>query len=219
MAFSNRPGTSPTRPRFGRSGPPSWLVFLLGVAFVMGMFYLWQGVSNFMQTEGRGILESRTLQAEVNTATAVRITFEAESVLITPLPTGTAIPECTEFVVTVDRANIRAEPRLDATWLQTALQGESLCVLGEENDWYLLDLNPNTRRIDSGYVRNDLVEARNPTPTPSRTFTPAPTVTNLPTSTPTISPTPRPTNTLDPDATDTRTPTPSSTPTSPVISA
>ena len=219
MALGKRPGTSPTRPNFGRSGPPSWLIFLLGIAFVMGLFYLWQGVSDFMQTEGRGIIELRTLQSEISTSTAVRITLEAQGVLITPLPTGTAIPECTDFIITVDRANIRAEPNVNSSWIETAVQGETVCVLGQENDWYLIDLNPNTRRIDSGYVRNDLVEALNPTPTPSNTLSPAPTVTNLPANTPTISPTPRPTNTIDPDATDTRTPTPSATPTSPVTNA
>ncbi len=219
MGFGNRPTTQSTRPGRGRRGPPAWLIFLLGVAFVMGAFYLWQGVNDFIQTEGRGILESRTLQAEVSTATAIQITLRAGDVRVTGLPTGTPIPECMDFIVIVERANIREEPQVQGQFIQTVDEGNTLCALSISGDWYLLDLNPNTRRIETGYIREDLVEAINPTPTPSNTFTPAPTVTNLPTNTPSITPTPRPTNTVNPDVTNTPTPSPTATPTAPNISA
>lgn len=202
-----------------RGGPPTWLVFILGVAFVMGLYYVWIGVSNFISTAGRGIMETTATAQVISTATSVQITLQAQSIEVTGLPSATPIPECQDFIVTVNRANVRASPGINASFVQTIDEGETVCVLLREGDWYLLDLNPATRRIETGYVREDLIEAINPTPTPSNTFTPAPTVTPVPTDTPTITPSPRPTNTPDPDASDTPTPTPTATPTSPFANA
>lgn len=218
-----RPKTHSKRPTpSGGGGTPTWLVFLLGVAVVFGVYYLWLGVRDFA-AEGLDQIDQVTQQAAiVITSTQQQIEIQATQAQITSLPTFTAIPDCQEFQVVVDRAIIRNAPSTAAGVLDSAEQGDILCVIQpdpRDTEWYLLDLNPDTRRINEGYIFGNLVEALNPTPTPTQTFTPAPTVTPMPTLTPSTTPTPAPTLTLDPNATPTPTPTDEPTPTMAVQSA
>lgn len=213
-----KPPSQSKRPSDG--GPPAWFVFLLGVALVFGAYYLWVGVRNFVQTGGMGVIEATEQAVELDTATAEQVRSQREAV--TPLPTFTPLPECQDFVIIAStRANIREAPNLDALVIDSLPPGETICVIEHHasGDWYLIDLNPLTRRIDAAYIFADIVEAVNPTPTPTETFTPAPTVTPVPTDTPTMTPSPAPTDTPDPDATDTPTPSPLPTPTSAIQSA
>jgi hypothetical protein len=209
MGFG-RPPTRGRRPAPNRSGPPAWLVFLLGIALVFGIYYLWNGIANFLRSGGLPISQA-TDQAEViDTATAVRQATQARAEARTPLPSSTPLPECQDFVVIVPSGVLREAPNTNSLPLDSISEGEIVCVLeraAPESVWYLLDANPVTRRIDEGFMREDIIRALNPTPTPSTTFTPAPTVTPAPTLTPTISPTPVPTDTPDPNASDTPTPT------------
>lgn len=204
----------------GGGGLPAWLIFILGVALVFGVYYLWLGLRDFMETRG-DILQASTEQAVViNTATAERV--QTAQVALTPRPSATDLPECQEFIVIAQpSAILRDGPSTSYDIVDTFEAGETLCVIQREGetDWFLIDQNPLTRRVESAYVREDLVEAVNPTPTPSRTFTPAPTVTPEPTLTPSRTFTPAPTDTPNPDATDTPTPTPSATPTLAIQSA
>ncbi|GAB4529803.1 MAG: hypothetical protein OHK0046_49970 [Anaerolineae bacterium] len=185
----------------------------MGIALVFGGYYIWLGVGEFIATSGIGGVATTSTAQEEATATAQEVTVQA--LAFTPLPTNTPMPTCQDFTVIVESAIIRASPNTAAAILDTAERGETVCVLEKpaNSDWYRIDRNPATRRIEEAFMHEDLLEALNPTLTPSRTFTPAPTVTPMPSATRTLSPTPRPTNTPDPDATDTPTATPPPSPT------
>lgn len=221
MSFGRRPRSRSAYIDSG--GPPSWLIFLVAVALVFAVYYLWTGLRDFMATGGLGIAEATSQAQVVSTSTAERI--QADMALITPLPTMTPLPECQDFQVISDvNANVRANPSTNSAILETFSPGEILCVIGraENNDWYILDLNPLTRRIETAYISANIVRAVNPTPTPTVTFTPPPTITpepTVPTDTPAPTNTPLPTNTPDPDSTSTPTHTPTPRPTSAYQSA
>lgn len=216
--FSRKPSSQSKRLSYGRSGPPTWLAFLLGIALVFGVYYLWTGFRNFLSTSGFGVVEATEQSVAQDTATAAMI--EIQQQINTPLPSATPLPECLDFQVVVDAAVVRERPSTNSTPLDTWKYGEIVCVINREEDseWYLIDRNPRTRRIENAYMREDVIDAINPTPTPTRTYTPAPTVTDAPTFTPTQTFTPAPTVTPDPNATPTPSATPSATPTSAVQS-
>ncbi len=175
-----------------RSGPPSWFVILLGVAIVFGLYYLWFGLRNYMST-GLSVAES-TQQAIVrNTATAVRI-LEFEVNAPTPLPSLTPIPPCQEFAVRVREAIVRSEPSTESRIVEALKEGATVCVIAAlpNTNWYLIDENPLTRRLDKVYMHRDIIYALNPTPSPTDTLTP----THTDTTTLTFTPRPRLTRAL-----------------------
>ena len=175
-----------------RSGPPSWFVILLGIAIVFGVYYLWLGVRNFVAT-GVTVAES-TQQAVVGiTSTALRIR-EMEFNAPTPLPSFTPVPPCQEFMVRVPEAIVREMPNTNSRIVAALREGETVCVIAAlpDSDWYIIDENPLTRRLDKVYMHRDIIRALNPTATPTITPTPAPT------ATPTRTLTPAPTATLPP---------------------
>jgi hypothetical protein len=196
------------------------LVLLLAVALVFGAYYVWQGVQTFMRTGGLGVVEATERAQEIRTATAIRVT-ERATVALTLFPTATPPPSCTDFRVIVPAAIVREGASTSSAVVTQFTQGTMVCVLSHEGEWYSIDLNPSTRRIEPGYMHEVLIEADNPTltpsitPTPSDTVTPAPTVTPIPA---TITPSPLPSYTRDPRDTNTPlptltlTPTPSNTP-------
>ncbi len=190
-------------------GPPAWLVFLIGIALVFGLYYLWTGVQNFLRTGGGGVVASTERAQLLATSTA-------QSVLPTQFfATATPIPACQDFVVTVPSANVRKSPSSDAPVLQVFKQDQTVCVLGKpdpNSEWYTINLNPDpiSRRLELAYMNASVIEAIHPTSTPSRTPTPLPTVTGTPSPTRTPTPHPVPTQTPNPHAT--VTPTPSVTP-------
>lgn len=171
--------------RYGqRSGPPSWFVILLGIAIVFGLYYLWSGLRNFMST-GVSVVESTQQVIEQNTATAVRIREIAVNAP-SPLPTFTPIPPCQDFAVRVREAIVRAEPSTSSRIAGVLKEGATVCVIAAlpNTEWYLIDDNPLTRRIDKVYMHRDIIYALNPTLTPSITPTPPPTDTTTPSFTP-----------------------------------
>jgi hypothetical protein len=123
--------------------------------------------------------------------------------------------------VIVPAAIVRDGPSTSAAVVTQFRMGTIVCVLGQdaESDWYSIDINPSTKRIEPGYMSNVLIEAANPTLTPSVTLTPSntvsppPTVTNVPTQRPTATVTNIPTATRDPRLTNTPYPTATATPT------
>ena len=173
----------------GRSGPPSWFVILLGIAVVFGLYYLWFGLRNFMST-GVTVVESTQQAIERHTATAVRIQEIAVNAP-SPLPTFTPIPPCQEFAIGVREAIVREAPDTGSRIVGALKEGEIVCVIAAlpNSDWYLIDDNPLTRRIDKVYMHRDIIYALNPTATPTITFTPMPTNTATHTFTPRARPT------------------------------
>lgn len=191
--------------RSGRrgGGPPTWFIFLIAVAIVFGGYYLLRGAQQFVMTGGLGVDESTAQAQSQGSATAVWITPRATSGSVQLLPTGTPVPECLDFRVSVPNAIVRSQPGPSGAIETGMTQGEIVCVLGRAEgnpEWYLIDMNPDTRRIEAAYMNEDVIEAVNPTPTPSRTPLPLPTVTPGPTSAnPTDTPSPTITRTLPPD--------------------
>lgn len=195
----------------GSGGPPAWFIFLVGVAIVFGVYYVWLGVQNFLRTGGRGVLEV-TQQAQVVSTATARVRPTADLLV---LPTQTPVLTCQDFVVSVPNAIVREGPFPNAAIVTSFSQNQTVCALGRtapDSEWYLIDLNPRTRRIEAAYMHETVIRAVNPTPTPSRTPTFEPTLTPSTTPTETTTPTPRPTATLDPAVTDTPEPTPTPTP-------
>ena len=197
-----------------RAGPPSWFVILLGIAVVFGLYYLWLGMRNFMST-GVTVVESTRQAIEETTATAVRI-VELQHLAPSPLPTYTPVPPCQEFEVIVRSAIIRSEPNTGSRIVGAVKEGETVCVISKapHSEWYVLDKNTLTRRLEPVYMHEDIIRALYPTPTPTHTPTPTLTLTPAPTLTPSHTPTSTPTILATDYASSTpmptRTPTPAS---------
>ena len=197
------------------------MIFLLGMALVFGAYYLWSGLQGFISSGGLPIFESTEQAMDVATATARQVIVQ-QQIVMTPFPTNTPFPECQDFIVDVPSAVVRERPSTASLAVDSLAFGEIVCVIeqvGENSDWYRIDLNRATRRIEDAYMHADIIEALNPTATPTLTFTPAPTVTAMPTPTRTRMPSPEPTNTRDPNASATPSPTAPPTPTTSLQSA
>src|SRR5512143_4005887 len=104
-------GRTPRHSRGRGGGPPAWFIFLVGVAIVFGIYYLWLGVQNFLRTGGRGVVEMTQQAQVVFTATAAQIRPTSSRA---NLPTSTAIPTCIDFVVSVPNAIVRQNPSPNA---------------------------------------------------------------------------------------------------------
>ena len=192
-----------------RSEPPPWFVILVGMAIVLGLYFLWDGWRDFRAT-GVSVAES-TQQAE-NTATAIRIE-EIEFSAPTLLPSITPVPPCQDFVVSVAIATVRSGPSTSSSIVTGLREGETVCVITmlPDSDWYLVDENERTRRIEKVYMHRDIIRALNPTPTPTITLTPTNTLTPTASATPTDTPAPTTLPTQAPRS-ETRLPRPSATP-------
>ncbi len=195
-------GRRPTGQR-GRDGLPAWLIFLVGIALVFGIYYVWLGIQSFLRSGGRGIIESTRSAAIVSTATAASI----ETGIPTIRPTTTPFPPCDPFIVIVPNARVRGAPSDSGAILTSFFMNDPVCVEGRvapDSEWYIIDWKPETRRVDIAYMHESVIAAKNPTPTPTNTQKPPPSVTPAPTWTP--STTPRVTPTEIPEATATDTP-------------
>ena len=206
--------------RNSRSGPPALLAFVLAAALVFGAYYIWQGVQTYLRTGGLGVVESTARAQQVDTATAAGFVSRA-TLPATLLPTATSPPPCQDFRVIVPAAIVREGPSTSAAVKTQFNAGTTVCVLSQDegSEWYSIDINPSTKRIELGYMNEVVIEAANPTLTPSMTLTPSntvsppPTVTNVPTQQPSATSTNIPTATRDPRLTNTPYPTATATPT------
>ncbi len=187
-----------------QGGPPSWFVALIAAALVFGGFRLIMGVQDFFRAGG-ALRPTATALARA-TEVSLRAT-NTQSAIFTAMPTNTPQPTCDDHRVRVGagNVNVRRQPSMQAAVIETISEGTVVCVLEQQGEWFLIDRNPRTRRIDEGYIFQTLLQPVNPTPTPTNTFSPAPTITLTPTHTPT--PTPSPTPTAAPTTPPTRTPT------------
>ncbi|HEX2620543.1 MAG TPA: SH3 domain-containing protein, partial [Phototrophicaceae bacterium] len=162
MSYGTRPPTLSKRPSPSRGGGggglPAWLVFLMAVALVFGGYYLWLGAQSFLQTGGLGVVEATERAVIVGTATARFLPTRTTSnpFGLTLQPTASEIPPCQDFVVIVEQqAIVRNAPSVRGEVVRTLSQGDVVCVVGKEGetDWYIIDTNPLTRRLDAAYMR------------------------------------------------------------------
>jgi hypothetical protein len=173
-------------------GPPGWFVFLLGVALIFGAYYLWNNLQAYMRIGGLSINQATSVSQQHASATAVRqVTVIAE--LPTRRPTATSKPSCQDFGVSTKTAIMRQAPSTNSSTIDSLSEGEVVCVLqtiaGDDAfTWYLIDRDPITQLIETGYMRGDVIRPLNPTPTPSNTALPAPSITPTFTDTPSITP-------------------------------
>lgn len=208
---------------YRRSGPPPWFIFVLSLAVVLGGYYLLLGIQTYLSTGGLGV-EAATERAVIIANTqAVEAATNAVPTN-TLFPSRTPIPACETWLVNVESAIIRRFASTDSAVVEARDRDAEVCILESvgETDWFLVDVDPSTRRIEEGYMRNDVIRPLNPTLTPSDTMTPLPTVTPIvptDTATPTITPTPDPD--ISPSPTQTPSPTvtsaPTETPTPPLM--
>jgi len=176
-------------------GPPAWFVFLIGIALVLGGYYLFIGARDFFASGGLSRLDAEQQAAQEATATIERRL--AVNALPTRRPTSTPPPACQYYLVDVPTAIVRQLPTTNSSVLESLDVGTEVCVIQQEpgTEWYLVDRNPLTQRIEPAYMRQDLLRPRDPTPTPSPT--PQPLATITPTSTATSTVTPKPTETSE----------------------
>lgn len=174
------------------NSPPAWFIFLLGVAFTFGIFYLWTNFRDFMRTGGVSVSQATLQSVSLSAATAAQqAVINAE--LPTRRPSATAKPPCQEFEVSASNGIMRQAPSTGSNLIESLPQGTVVCVLqgaeaGDGFIWYFIDRDPVTRLIEPGYMREDVIRPINPTPTPSDTPLPAPTITPTYTATPSDTP-------------------------------
>lgn len=194
---------------YGRSGPPITLIIVMGIALVGGCFLLWFAGLRFAEQQASQAAASQTADEQ-----QVRAVTEAFRLPPSPTPT----PECQWFRVIADRAGTRLCPDYTCQMKNVVFYDQQMCVLGVAEDdirypqateWYVVDINASGAFRDLVYMHNSVLDPLNPTPTPTRTFTPLPTITLTPTFTPeppkVVTATPLPDTTLLPP---TITPTP-----------
>lgn len=181
-----------------RNATPPWFIFLSTLALILGGYYVLLGLRDYVRTGGLGVVEATQQAAVRATATEVQ---RATAAIPTPtlIPSFTPVPDCEDWRVTVPSAIVRGAPSTAAPLVAVVDQGAVVCVIRnlQDTDWYLIDVRPETTRIDEGYMRNDIIQPVNPTPTATLSPTPLPTVTPI---TPTATDTPAPSPTPDPAA-------------------
>jgi hypothetical protein len=177
-------------------GPPAWFITIIGIALVFGAFRVWIGIQDFFSAGGVPLpIASEQAQERASETAVIQAT-----IISTRFPSATPPPACQEYIVRSGAGliNIRAANSTVAPIIETLNEGQTVCVLQQLDEWYLIDRDTRTRRIEEGYIFEGLIVPANPSPTPSQTFTPPPTITL------TFTPTPTPTSTFTP--TPTRTP-------------
>ena len=165
----------------GNGGPPFLLLLLAAFALVLGVFFLLQGLRSFSPGVNPASLSTtRQAQAELTEIASENVDRFATQ---TARPTTTPIPPCQEFTIRTTMANVRSAPDLEAEVLDRLPEGTTMCVIqtaASSSEWHLIDLNPNTRRIETAYMHHSVLRAVNPTPRPSATLTPIPLATITP---------------------------------------
>lgn len=201
-----------------RSGPSPLITVLIGALFVFGAYFVWSGFLSFL--EDRGNITAQVTREALTTATAETNAVRPGLPTVFVAATFTPQPPCEWIVIVAATALSRECPSQSyyrCPVLERLTRDTELCSRGrapENEDWYVIDTNPEGIYHDYFYVHEYDVRPRDPTPRPTQTFIPLPTVTPTPTV-PSPTPTDTPTPTQTPVATDTATPTPlpSATPT------
>lgn len=200
---------------YKRSNEPGGLMIFIVVAIVgVAAYFLWTGLIDVVETGGEInaplTREAATIFAATALSQPTKPIYRPE-----PVPTRTPEPPCQEFIVTYNGyAAVRDNPALSDPAIAGLPRGTRVCVWEHlpASGFYLVKVEIDGRdRL--AYMNEAVIEAVNPTFTPSNTFTPLPSITPRPTDTPSRTPT------RDPQVTPSQTPTPPPTPTVPPLSA
>ena len=158
---------------FRNGGPPFLLLLLVAFVLVFGVFFVLQGLRSFSPgVNPESISATQQAQAELTEIASENADRFATQ---TARPTATPIPPCQEFTIRTTMANVRVEPDIDAAVLDRLPEGTTICVIqtaSPPSEWHLIDLNPNTRRIETAYMHISVLRAVYPTPRPTATVTP-----------------------------------------------
>jgi len=208
-----------------RSGPSALITVLVGALLVFGGYFVWQGFLGFLDDQGN--ITAQVTRQAVTTATAQTNLVRPVLPTVYVPATFTPQPPCEWLIISAETALSRECPSQSyyrCPVIERLKRGTELCSRGrapENEDWYVIDTNPDGIYHDYFYVYRWDVAPRDPTVIPSKTFTPLPTVTPLPTftpsptvptATPTVTPIPQPTATVTPPPEPSATPRPSVTP-------
>ena len=168
-------------PRSSEGGTPVWLVAAIGIILVIGVYFVWSGLTSFMSAHGN-INAQVTVLAANATQTEIQLAIDLATPI--PIPTKTPMRPCQDFKVSAPIAIVRDCARANCPTREAKLsQGALVCVYGtapESTSWYQVNMRPTGIFPDIAYMSRDVLYALNPTPYPSRTYTPLPSVTPLP---------------------------------------
>lgn len=167
-------------------GAPAWLVALLALLFVAGLYYLWRGMIGFFENTAR--LSSTTVAQSNQTSTITPPAFLTNEPLNLLLSTPTPDRSCLQFRVSVVRARVRECPDNSCRTLEQPPQNALICVYGpaapalsnqypKATEWYEVNIAPEDPLPRLGFMHNSVIEAISPTKRPTRTAIPPPTVT------------------------------------------
>jgi hypothetical protein len=151
--------------------------------FVFGGYYVWRGMIGFL--DNRGNITADVTAAALRQTQSVAIptlgsVMSIDNIIASPTPKR----PCFDFRVSVPRANIRECPRNTCSILGSPEQDTRICVYGGAEGfrgWYEINTAPNSLEPRIGYMHESVITPLNPTSTPTRTFTPLPTITSVPT--------------------------------------
>ncbi len=195
-------------PRFGK-GPSPLTITLIAIVIVFGAYLLWTGFISWLETGSE--------QSELQRNTAVAgATDTSEAFLSRPtlavFPSNTPLPSCEYFYVKgPEAAFVRECPSTDCEDVTYIEPDVSVCVIGRSDDpeyrrseeWFEVLLDPDSFLPEIVYMHQSVLEALNPTATPTPTFEPLPTITPTPSFTATATPDPRTPTMPPPTSTDT----------------
>ncbi|MFP4321952.1 MAG: hypothetical protein ACLFTK_05805 [Anaerolineales bacterium] len=198
--------------RYHSPGPPAPLVIISGISIVMLCVIIWTLSFTVLDAESREVAQNNATQAVFATRTESAAAFAQ-------WPTPTPAPVCEFFSVWSERAVMRICPDTSCQSRQLVYYGQEVCSYGRAEassefptgqDWHIIDLNYQSAFRDLVYMHHSILVPSRPTPRPSATYTPLPTITRTPappSSTPTLTPpmtsTPAPTlafPTFDPES-------------------
>jgi len=177
---------------YRRQGPSTPLIIIVAITFVLACFLIYTvGISS--------VEEIANQPTPTNSPTATDIPAFALA------PSPTPVPACEIFSINVDTAYMRSCPDLTCDVRERIYLGQEVCAYGRAVDgdflnseeWFIIDLNPRGAFRDIVYMHNSVLRPVNPTPRPSQTFTPLPTITLTPTL-PLMTDTPTPLPTIPP---------------------
>jgi len=177
---------------YGNRGPSPGFVVVLAAAVVLICALIWLGSLTVLQDQSEQTRQRES--AQQNATASAPPTFALPA---SPTPQ----PSCQYFLVDVNSAFYRDCPHTSCDIQGRLFMGQAVCTLGNAGDkdyvdsdqWYVIDLEPERTFNALYYMHQGVLKPRDPTPRPTRTFTPLPTVTLTPTFTsapPQQSPTP-----------------------------